>query len=144
MASRKGSAEWKGNLANGQGTLSVGDGRFEGIYTAESRFGDGKETNPEELIATAHAACFSMALSHVLAEEGFNPVSVKTEATVSLEKSGDGFAVTTIELETEAEVPGIDDATFQQHAETAVLNCPVSKALSSCDIRLSAHLVYKP
>ncbi len=144
MASRKGKAEWKGDLASGKGTLNVGEGRFEAVYTAESRFGDGTETNPEELIATAHAACFSMALSHVLAEEGFNPVSVKTEASVRMEKSGAGFAITTVELETEAEVPGIDDATFQRHAETAVVNCPVSKALGGCDIRLSANLVYTP
>ncbi len=141
MASRKGSAEWNGDLANGKGLLRVGDGRFEGVYTAASRFGDGTETNPEELIATAHAACFSMALSHVLAEEGFNPVSVKTAANVRLEKEGDGFAVTTVELATKAEVPGIDDATFQKHAQTAVVNCPVSKALSACDIRLDARLV---
>lgn len=141
MDVRKATAEWRGDLKDGQGRIEFGDGRFEEAYTARSRFEDGDETNPEELIAAAHAACYSMALAHGLAEAGHAPQRVHTEAGVQLEKDEGGFSITTIKLTTEADVPGIDDAAFQQQAEDAKENCPVSKALAGCDIRLDARLV---
>jgi osmotically inducible protein OsmC len=140
MATRKGYAKWEGNLKRGKGLVEFGDGAFAQPYSFSSRFEKGKGTNPEELIAAAHAACFSMALSHLLSESGFDPKRVFTTATVHLDKAEEGFEITTIDLRTEAEVDGIDEATFKEHAETAKENCPVSKALAGCDIHLEAVL----
>jgi osmotically inducible protein OsmC len=141
MPNRRATAEWRGDLKSGHGKIKFGDGRFDESYSANSRFGDGKETNPEELIAAAHAGCFSMALSNILAEAGNPPERVHTEARVRLEKKDDGFAITVIHLQTEAKVSGIDNDAFQKHAETAKVNCPVSKALAGCEIRLEAQLL---
>ena len=141
MARRTADAEWRGDLETGEGKIEFGDGRFEEAYSAESRFGDGNETNPEELIAAAHAACFSMALSNILAEAGHKPDRVHTEAKVSLEKNDDGPAITTIDLQTEADVPGLDNKAFQEHAEEAKEGCPVSKALGGVEKRLNAKLL---
>jgi osmotically inducible protein OsmC len=137
MAVRASSAEWKGTLKEGAGTMKVGSGAYEGPYTFASRFESGKGTNPEELIGAAHAGCFSMFLSALLGNKGFVP-TVRTTATVHLEA---GPTITLIELDTEAEVPGIDEATFQQLAEEAKKGCPVSKALAGPEIKLSAKLI---
>ena len=141
MPVRTSEAEWKGNLLQGQGTMKLGSGAFEGKYSFPSRFESGQGTNPEELIGAAHAGCYSMALSFILGNAGFNPTRVHTTARVHLEKVGEGFSITKIELETEAQIPGIDDKTFQGHAEAAKKGCPVSKALTGTEITLRAKLV---
>lgn len=141
MPDRKSNARWEGNLKNGQGTMRLGSGAFEGAFSFASRFEDGKGTNPEELIAAAHAGCFSMALSHGLAEAGLNPTSVETSATVRLEKAEGGFRISSIQLDTVGKVPGIDDATFQKHADDAKENCPVSKLVKQgATVTLKARL----
>ena len=117
-----------------------GSGALEGAYDFRSRFEDGAGTNPEELIGAAHAGCFSMALSGILTKAGHPPQSVRTTAKVHLEKQGEGFAITRIDLDTEAVVPGLDDAAFQRHAEAAKNGCPVSKALAGVRIGLTARL----
>jgi len=142
MPTRKAEAEWKGNLAEGNGTLKVGSGAFEGSYSFKSRFEDGQSaTNPEELLGAAHAGCFTMALAAQLSRERLTPTRIHTEAKVRLEKVGEAFSITRIDLETEAQVPGIDDATFQKHASDAKQNCPLSKALAATEIHLTAKLI---
>jgi osmotically inducible protein OsmC len=136
----KGSAEWKGDLPSGSGTFTAGD-TISGDYSFKSRFEDGPGANPEQLIAAAHASCFSMALSNILAEAGTPPESVRTDATVTLRFVDGAPTITKIELVTVGHVPGIDDATFQQHAATAKAGCPVSRALASVpEITLEASL----
>ena len=141
MPVRSSSAIWNGNLLQGSGTMKLGSGAYEGKYSFPSRFESGQGTNPEELIAAAHAGCYSMALSATLGKAGFNPTRVATTAKVHLEKVGEGFSITKIELVTEAQIPGIDNATFQTNAEAAKKGCPVSKALAATEITLSAKLV---
>ena len=141
MAVRISEAEWKGNLREGQGTMKLGSGAFEGRYSFPSRFESGQGTNPEELIGAAHAGCFSMALSAGLSKAGFTPTRVHTTAKVHLEQVEGGFAITKIELATEAQIPGIDNPTFQQQAAAAKKGCPVSKALAGTAITLTAKLV---
>ncbi len=141
MPVRSSSAVWNGNLLQGSGTMKLGSGAYEGAYSFPSRFESGKGTNPEELIAAAHAGCYSMALSATLGKAGFNPTRISTTANAHLEKVGDGFSITKIELVTEAQIPGIDNATFQTHAESAKKGCPVSKALAATEITLQAKLV---
>ena len=142
MPTRRAEAEWKGNLAEGEGRLKVGSGAFEGPYSFKSRFEEGQSaTNPEELIGAAHAGCFTMALTAGLSRAQIKPTRIHTEARVKLEKIGDAFSITQIELDTEAEIPGIDDATFQKYASDAKQNCPVSKALAGTEIRLNAKLL---
>jgi lipoyl-dependent peroxiredoxin len=142
MPSRKAEAEWKGNLAEGGGELKLGSGAFAGPYSFKSRFEEGQSaTNPEELIGAAHAGCFTMALTAQLSRAKITPTRIHTTALVKLEKVGEAFSITTIDLETEAEIPGIDDATFQKYALDAKQNCPVSKALAGTDIHLNAKLV---
>lgn len=140
MAVRTAEAEWKGNLPKGSGTLKTESGALEGRYSFASRFEEGTGTNPEELIAAAHAGCFSMALSNGLAKAGHEPESVKTEARVHLEKQEGGFAIAKIVLRCRARVPGIDAETFRQQAEDAKAGCPVSKALKAVPIELDASL----
>jgi len=140
MPTKNAEAEWKGNLENGKGTVKLGSGSFEGSYTFASRFENGEGTNPEELIGAAHAGCYSMALSNELAQAGFTPDSVDTKADVELEMKDDGPAITTITLHVDAQVPGIDENTFMEHAEGAKINCPVSKALAGVDIALDVSL----
>jgi len=141
MPTRKAEAEWKGNLAEGEGRLKVGSGAFAGPYSFKSRFEEGQSaTNPEELIGAAHAGCFTMALTAQLSRANITATRIHTAATVKLEKIGDAFSITQIELDTEAEIPGIDDATFQNYANDAKKNCPVSKALAGTEIRLNAKL----
>jgi len=140
MAIRTAEAEWKGNLREGQGTMKLGSGAFEGRYSFPSRFAEGAGTNPEELIGAAHAGCFSMALSAGLSKAGFTPTRIHTTAKVHLEQVGEGFQITRIELQTDAQVPGIDAATFEQQADNAKKNCPVSKALAGPQVTLKAKL----
>ncbi len=137
MAVRSSSAEWKGTLKEGAGTMKLGSGAWEGPFTFASRFESGKGTNPEELIGAANAGCFSMFLAALLTDAGFKPTSVRTTATVHL---GEGPTITLIELSTEAVVPGIDEAAFQKHAEKARSECPVSKALAGPKVTLKARL----
>ena len=141
MPVRKAEAEWKGGLKDGKGKLKVGSGAFEGPYSFRDRFEDGTNTNPEELIGAAHAGCFSMALSADLTGAGKPPERIHTVASVSLDKVADGFAITKIDLVTEAKVPGLSAAEFQQRAEGAKKNCPVSKALAGTQITLKATLL---
>ena len=138
---RTSKTQWNGSLKDGKGTVSLGSGAYDGQYSFSSRFESGTGTNPEELIAAAHAGCFSMALSAGLGKSGFTPTRISSEAKVHLEKVGEGFAITKIELVTEGEVPGIDEAAFLEHAEGAKKNCPVSKALGAVEITLTAKLV---
>jgi osmotically inducible protein OsmC len=122
--------------------MRMASGAYEGPFSFQSRFAEGDGTNPEELIAAAHAGCFSMALSAGLGQAGHDPESVETEATVRLDRVGDGFAITHILLRTRASVPGIDAAELQRHAQAAKAGCPVSKALAGVDsIELEAELV---
>ena len=142
MPSRKAEAQWEGNLAEGNGNLKLGSGAFEGPYSFKSRFEEGQSaTNPEELIGAAHAGCFTMALAAQLTRAGQPPTRINTSAQVKLEKVGDAFSITKIDLSTEAEIPGIDDATFQRYASDAKQNCPVSKALAGTEISLTAKLL---
>lgn len=140
MPSRKAEAEWNGTLREGNGQFKVGSGKVSGAYSFPTRFEDAPGTNPEELIGAAHASCFSMALSAGLTKAGHKPKRIHTTATVHLEKVGEGFGITRIDLDTTGEVPGIDAATFQQQAEGAKANCPVSKALGGVNITLKATL----
>lgn len=141
MPIRKAEAEWKGNLAEGNGRLKVGSGAIDVPYSFKSRFEEGQSaTNPEELIGAAHAGCFTMALTAQLSRQRITPTRIHTEARVHLEKVGEAFTITQIELATEADIPGIDDATFQKYAQDAKQNCPVSKALAGTEIHLTAKL----
>ena len=140
MPVRNAKAVWTGGLKEGNGTMSLGSGAYQGAYSFSSRFEEGKGTNPEELIAAAHAGCFSMALAAALGRAGFPPQRVETEARCHLEKAEAGFKITRMELATQAQVPGIDAAKFQEIAEGAKKGCPVSGALAALDITLDARL----
>jgi osmotically inducible protein OsmC len=140
MVTRTSEAEWRGPLADGDGSVKLGSGAFEGRYSFNSRFQDGPGTNPEELLGAAHAACFSMALSLVLGDAGFTPRRITTSAAVEIERSGDGFSIPRIRLTTNVDVPGIDLRAFTAHAEAAKRGCPVSKALAGVEISLDAQL----
>jgi lipoyl-dependent peroxiredoxin len=141
MPVRSAQAVWEGDLKQGRGTMRLGSGAYEGAYSFLSRFESGTGTNPEELIAAAHAGCFSMALANGLSTAGFPPKRIGTTAKVHLERGPEGFGIPRIELTTEASVPGIDEAQFRQQAEKAKQNCPVSKLLAAAEITLSAKLV---
>lgn len=139
MAIRASEATWRGTLKEGSGVMKLASGLYEGPYTFASRFEEGKGTNPDELVAAAHAGCFSMFLSALLTEAGAPPARVHTTATLHLEA---GPTISKIELDCEAEVPGIDDAKFQELAVQAKQQCPVSKALAAVpQITLVAKLV---
>ncbi len=140
MPVRKAEAEWRGTLRQGKGEIKVESGLFSGQYSFGTRFENGKGTNPEELIGAAHAGCFSMALSAGLEKAGHPAKRVHTTASVRLDKVGEGFGITKIDLDCEAEVPGIDEAGFQAEAKKAKENCPVSKALAGVNISLNARL----
>ncbi|MEW5874765.1 MAG: OsmC family protein [Candidatus Zixiibacteriota bacterium] len=141
MAVRTANAVWNGGLKGGKGTMKLGSGAYEGAYSFLSRFEEGAGTNPEELIGAAHAGCFSMAFSGGLERAGFSPKSIATTAKVHLEKVGEGFSITRIDLLTKAEIPGIDDAKFQEIAQAAKAGCPVSRALAAIpEITLKAEL----
>ncbi len=140
MPVRKSSAQWNGDLKAGSGHMALGSGAWEGQYSFGSRFEEGQGTNPEELIAAAHAGCFSMALSNMLAGAGHTPEKVKTEARVHLEMGDGGPSITRIELICDAVVPGISAEDFQTHAQSAKENCPVSKVLKAAEITLEVAL----
>ncbi len=136
MPKRKAKAIWKGDLKNGTGNMSFGSGAYEGAYSFKSRFEEGTGTNPEELIGAAHAGCFSMALAGELAESGYSPETVTTNANVQLETVDGNPAITTIILKVDADISDIDEDTFRELAEGAKNNCPVSKALGGVNIEL--------
>jgi len=140
MPTRTASAEWKGGLQSGSGRVSLGSGAFEGSYSFGSRFEQAGGTNPEEMIGAAHAACYSMALSAALEKAGYGPERVATTADVELVMEDDGPRIATVTLRSEAVVSGIDASAFQEQAEGAKANCPVSKALRGVEIRLEAQL----
>jgi len=140
MPTRTSSALWEGTLRDGAGTMKVGSGAYEGPFTFLSRFESGPGTNPEELIAAAHAGCFSMALSNALTQAGHPPTSVSTSATVHLDRVEGGFGITRIDLDTVGVVPGLDGAEFEEYAQQAKAGCPVSKALAAVEISLTARL----
>src|ERR1700681_1734247 len=142
MPVRKAYAVWEGSLREGHGTVKLGSGAYEGPYSFSSRFEEGTGTNPEELIGAAHAGCFSMALAAGLTRAGFNPTRISTNASVSLEKVAEAFKITKIELNTEAEIRNIEEASFLEQTEPAKKNCPVSQALAGTEITLNAKLVH--
>jgi osmotically inducible protein OsmC len=140
MPVRSAEARWEGSLSEGRGTMAFGSGAFEGQYSFGSRFEEGTGTNPEELIGAAHAGCFSMFLSGALGNAGHEPEEVRTDARVHLDKADGGFAITTIDLNATARVPGIESDEFQRIAEASKEGCPVSKALGGVEITLEAKL----
>jgi osmotically inducible protein OsmC len=138
MPTRTSKAQWKGPVPAGEGSVALGSGAMDAPYGFKSRFETGAGTNPEELIAAAHAACYSMALSLMLTQAGHAPTKIDTSAAVTIEKDGEGFTITESALTTRGEVPGMDEATFKDFAEKAKQGCPVSKALSAVKITLDA------
>jgi len=139
MSTSKASAQWDGTLRDGRGTMKPAHGQ-EVSFSVSTRFEGEKGSNPEEMIGAALAGCFSMALSASLGKAGVTPKSILTEAAVQLDKQQDGFAITSISLRTEAQVPGIDAAQFERMAQETKQQCPVSKALAGTKISLEAHL----
>lgn len=141
MPTRDGHAKWEGSIEGGSGTLNTADGALDAQYSFSSRFEDGEGTNPEAVIAAAHASCYSMALSLFLGENDLEPNSIETTAKVNLKETSDGgFEIDKITLETEADVPGVEDDKFQEIANTAKDECLVSKALAGPEITLKAKL----
>ncbi|MBS1271645.1 MAG: Peroxiredoxin OsmC [Candidatus Marinimicrobia bacterium] len=141
MAVRIGSAQWNGSLKDGNGNVSSETGVLKNTpFSFSSRFEEESGTNPEELIGAAHAGCFSMALSAGLGEAGYTPNSIQTTDKVHLTKGDAGFAISKIEITTEADIPNIDEETFLNHAESAKNTCPVSKALAGVEFELTASL----
>jgi osmotically inducible protein OsmC len=134
MPTRSASAKWDGTLKEGNGRIEMATGAWEGPYSWSSRFEEAQGTNPEELIAAAHAGCFSMKFAGDLGAAGFDPTSVRTTASVRLEKGEAGWNIVAIELDSEAQVDGIDDGRFQEIAEQAKAACPVSKALAAVPV----------
>lgn len=141
MPTRESNATWNGPIGDGSGQMRLGSGAYEGAFDVPSRFEDGEGTNPEELIAAAHAGCFSMQLSALLTRAGHDVESVETSAAVSVEKQEAGWTITRIALTTTGRVPGIDEDAFLEKANEAKQTCPVSKALASVpEITLHASL----
>lgn len=141
MPIRTGHAEWRGDLGSGDGDLTVGAGVFRGQYSFRSRFEEGEGTNPEELLAAAHAACFAMALSNTLSQAGHVPASVRVDAKVDLRPVDGEPTVARIQLEAEGDVPGISEAEFTAYAEQTSKVCPISRALAAVpEIAVTARL----
>ena len=140
MPVRNSKSVWTGKLKQGKGSIALGSGNFEGTYSFASRFEQGTGTNPEELVAAAHAGCFSMALAHELEQAGFHSDKIDTDCAISLERADIGFKIAKIKLRTRAKVPGLDKKTFLRHAESAKRNCPLSRALRNVEIALQAEL----
>jgi lipoyl-dependent peroxiredoxin len=140
VTTRTSNAHWNGDLKSGSGKMTVGDGHYEGPYTFASRFESGDGTNPEELLAAAHAGCFSMFLSSLLASDGHTPDEVRTEATATLDTVDGAPTITEIALSTVGKVPGIDEGAFTEYAEKAKAGCPVSKLFTGATITLDARL----
>ena len=142
MIVRTAQARWEGRLQSGKGRLNLGSGLWEAPFSPGSRMQNDPGTNPEELIGAAHASCYTLALTAFMSMDGFPPESVETSAQVEFEQTPDGgFRIPRIKLQTEARVPGLDEPKFQQYAQTAKVNCPVSKALAGVEIELDARLV---
>ena len=139
MPARSSTAVWEGDIMTGAGSMKIGSGAWEGPYSFKSRFEDDKGTNPEELIAAAHAGCYSMALSGALTKAGHPPKKIETTAQVGLEKTEGGFRIPNIHLVTKVAVD-LDNAKFQELAKQAKENCPVSKVLAGAEITLDAKL----
>lgn len=140
MIKKSGSAYWHGSMKEGGGTISTQTGVLkEAPYGFKARFEDGPGTNPEELIGAAHAGCYSMALSMILGMAGLTAESIRTTATVSLDKDGDGYAIKAVHLDVTAKIPGADQAAFEQATAAAKAGCPVSKLLKA-DITMDAKL----
>lgn len=137
---RTANAQWQGDLKSGKGAISVGSGAFAGPYSFISRFEGSKDTNPEELLGAAHAGCYSMALSHALAQAGKTPTRIETTAKVQLDKDAKGFSIARIDLVTRGTVPGLSAAEFAKFAEDTKQNCIVSRALSAVPMTLDARL----
>jgi lipoyl-dependent peroxiredoxin len=140
MKTRKAHAKWEGDLKQGKGSLKLDSIDKNFAYNFRSRFEEGDETNPEELIAAAHAGCFSMALSGLLSEKGYDVKSIETVAEVSIQKQDNGFGITKSHLTLQADIPGIDENQFNELANQAKKNCPVSQALSAIEISMTASL----
>ncbi len=140
MPERKTDAQWKGSLKDGSGTMRFGSGAFSGKYSFASRMENGTGTNPEELIGAAEAGCFSMAFANALSEAGHVPQEINTSAVVHFERAEKGWTITKIELSTEGVVPGIAAKRFEEIAQGAKQNCPVSRALTGSQISLHATL----
>ncbi|MFO1184476.1 MAG: OsmC family peroxiredoxin [Bauldia sp.] len=140
MPTRNATAEWQGNLKQGRGHMRFGGGAYDGAYSFQSRFAAGPGTNPEELIAAAHAGCFSMALAADLEAAGHKPVSVNTTAKVRIEQIAGKWTICAVDLEAVAEVPGLDQAGLDQIAEGTKTGCPVSRALAGVRIEAKARL----
>ncbi|MGI9557606.1 MAG: OsmC family protein [Solirubrobacterales bacterium] len=140
MPVRTADARWEGSLPEGNGNMRFGSGAFDGAFSFGSRFEEAEGTNPEELIGAAHAGCFSMAFSGALGKAGYEPESIETTARVHIEKGDAGFSITRSELTTTANVPGVDEAEFQEIANGAKEGCPVSRALTGVEISLEAAL----
>lgn len=140
MPIRTAQAQWQGTLKDGEGTMTLGSGAFEGRYSFDSRFESGTGTNPEELLGAAEAGCFSMALAGNLTEAGYPPQRVNTTADVHINRTESGWAIPRIDVRTEAEVPGLAEEEFQRIAETTKRTCPVSQLLTGAQITLEAKL----
>jgi osmotically inducible protein OsmC len=138
MAIRTASAVWNGTLKEGKGSMKLGSGAFEGAFTYASRFEEGPGTNPEELVGAAQAGCFSMFLAALLTDAGYPPAQIRTSAKVHLRE---GPRITLIEMDTEAEVPNLDEKTFLENVEKSKKNCPISLALTGPELRVTARLV---
>jgi osmotically inducible protein OsmC len=141
MAVRNAEAVWEGDLRKGNGIMKLGSGAFEGAYSYASRFEEGPGTNPEELVGAAHAGCFSMFLSAVLGNAGYNAKRIHTTATVHLEQVDGDPWITKIHLDCEADVPGVDEETFAEQVQASKTGCPVSKALKGVEISVDAKLI---
>ena len=141
MTKRTSEAQWEGNLKDGKGRFWTASGEVSGVYTHGTRFEERQGTNPEELIGAAHAGCFSMALAADLEKAGYAPESVRTVAAVTLRRGEGGYDITGVELDAQAQVPGIEESEFLRIAEGAKVGCPVSKALAAVPIQLQASLV---
>ncbi|HKY31971.1 MAG TPA: OsmC family protein [Candidatus Polarisedimenticolia bacterium] len=140
MPVRQAKAQWEGDLKQGRGSMKLGSGAWEGPYSFGSRFEGAQGSNPEEMLGAAHAGCFTMALANKLAQAGHPAQRVHTTAQVHLDKSGEGFGITRIQLTTEGSVPGISEQEFKRLAEDAKANCLVSKVLKGLSIELQATL----
>ena len=141
MPVRTANAEWNGNLKDGKGTISTETGTLKNVaYNFVSRFEQGDQTNPEELLGAAHSACFSMALANMLSREGFKVNSIKTEDKVNIARVEDGFKITKIEMSTVGDVEEIDEKNFIEFAEKAKIGCPVGQALTGTELVLTAKL----
>lgn len=140
MPTRKASATWEGGLQGGKGSFEGESGAISGAYSFGSRFGDSGGTNPEELLAAAEAACYSMALAVGLEQAGTPAERITTDAACTVEKQAEGFRITTMKLRVRARVPGVDDAAFQKAAQDTKAGCPVSKALAGVEIEVEATL----